>query len=336
MEPYLSCRMNPFMAMNGTGIPDGGNANYVVSDQLTYDDIACVTTNGFIIQTHATLPFSADVRGLADTGTDIRVNGIPFVNTGALNLESADHYPLGFLNSFASVETRPGILTTDPYNATTGRLVAVAHRLIYTGVSSTCSGTITITPNNVAYNPAGVRTADASLTIYNPDGSVNMLSGINTNLLSADYVASATAFTKDSVILRPEQGCYILPKHRSTDFKLIPLPQNAYAVVTNIDTNDATKNNIYTSLGTASRNGGIMWYDNDWSGYQIVVSGMQAGATFRFETAWCMEFSIAETSPFATFAFKASENRKAIIDAANAKVNAKASAVSADGATKDS
>jgi len=313
-HPYVSCRMNPFKSVAGsTGIPDGNNSNYVVNDSLTYDDISCTTANGFSIQTHATLPFSASVIGLGATATsDISINGNAFTNR--INTTTAGtsvRYPLSYLPAYNVGSYTPGVLTTDPYQSTTARLVACGYRLIYTGQASTCSGTVTITPNSMAFSEAGEVTADVGAVIANPNNTASNIS-VGTDMITADFTTGRT-FTKDSLVLRPEVGVYILPRHRSKDFKIIGTQNTgsfvSFPTTTTTIGGAVILDSLFCRRTIAAGEGGIIWYDNDWSGFQVVVSGMQTGATFRWETAWCMEYTPSATSAIAPFTHKASSDQ---------------------------
>jgi len=316
-HPYTATRLDPFTANSNMGVPDGTNANFICSDSLAFNDITCNTASGFIIQTLPTLPASAAITGLG-TGlvNDITVDGNtvinPFGYTGNL-------YPISVLPSYVGTSFTPGILINDPYSSASARLVAVGYKLTYTGQSAMCSGTITVTPNNCGFaigpQVTSVLVGPGQIAVQQNSAMQTALGNqpVGTQLLSMDISTNPSAFTKDSVVFRPEEGLLVLPRHRTKDYKLMPTVDNVYSPVAEQQIAGAplALKSYFTTDNNGQRN--VLWYDGDWSGVQIVVRGMQPQATFRWETAWCMEYTLAGSSPFMQFAEKMSKDLPAVI-----------------------
>jgi len=338
-KSYLSCRMNPFNATNAQGIPDGSNAQYLPIDNLMFDDISCVTNSGFLIQTIPTLPVSAMIKGLGAPGiNDININGVPYSNSGMSSSgNSAGFYPISILNNFKNQTIQPGLAFLDPYNSTTARLVSCGYRLVYTGQSQSCSGTVTVSHNSVAFKESGEISSPGPLitanniTGVNLDPSISVISQavVGSTILNADFNLIGNVYTKDSVIFRPEQGLMILPRHRSKDFKIIPTTDVPYFATGNMSLTPSvgtslpslyTSPNLGITAGTSSMVAPI-WYDNDWSGMQVTVTGMQVGATFRWEAVWCMEWVPSASSAYSAFTRKESPLDLKQIDVAQKMVN---------------
>lgn len=331
LSNYVSCRVDPFLMKSGasTGIPDGSNANFILIDSLVFDTITCLDAEGFIIQTLPMLPAMAGIRGLRTGANNISVNGTP-VTTVEKYL-----YPISVPTAYTNGDYSPGANTNDPYDSSTARLVSVGYRLIYTGQSSLCSGTISVTPNSAAFaNMAAVTSTNSppgpggtALQVQSATGATLTNVAVNTPVYGMDLSLSPTAYTKDSVVVRPEHGVMVLPKHRSSDFKAYPTTDEPYGLVLDggFNTSAAT---LYNALcgsgptGTSTRLSGCTWFDNDWSGAQIVVTGMAAGATFRWESVCCMEYMPRNNSGYMPLTIKTSKTSVADIDRAQNLTNA--------------
>jgi len=370
LDDYVRCRVNPFMGSGKGGIPDGGNDQFIVTDLYAYDTIALTApASSFIIQTFTALPTTAALS--APPGATILVNGNTFVansqstNSGTFAgttvavppATSNGAYPLGRSQIYSGRSPignipsyLPGTTVIDPFSALSMRVVAIAYRLIYTGIAFECSGSITVTPNTTSFTEVGPTgsggtgtTAPSVATVQTPDGttsSFRMLSG--TPLVSWNAGPVPTFFNKDSVTFRPEQGVLFLPKHRTNDFKIKPVAdtpmgilwntaplQSAVAISANY-LNSLTYDINTASPGPSVYGGGIVWYDNDWSGVTISATGINSGATFRWETVYCMEVVPQANSTVASMTRKAEAERLSAIKQAQTIVNDMPTAVPLD------
>jgi len=321
MSDYVHCRVNPFSGSGRTGIPDGGNDQFIVTDMFTFDTISLNGNNNFSIQTMPTLPTGAVITYFPTASTPAMiVNGQSYpapasFSGGTINTQGGGLYPLSigqaYLSYVGNVQNSyfPGAPAIDPYSAVTMRMVAKAYRLTYTGPMFDCSGSITITPNKCTMVPVGTIGILAAanqtvLNVYGPAGAINNGAQGGTDCLSANVYLSSTAYTKDSITVRPEQGVLFIPKHMSNDFKNVALTDRPYGVLNNsmpvANALTATAN-FYTNFINAQTNstaaggvlgqvnGGVVWYDNDWSDVIINGNGINGDATFRWETVYCME-----------------------------------------------
>jgi hypothetical protein len=330
---YLSCRMNPFRSVNGLGIPDGGNQNYLVTDLLCFNDIVCGTTAGFTIQTLTTMPSTAMIRGNGGAGiTDLIIDGTGYNN-------QVPWFPLGTLTNYRPITQSAGIAVQDPFTAANARIVAIGYRLIYTGTANACAGTITVTPNAVSiedFSTVNATSATATppaitagVTAYhtnNPSGSTVIYAPVSTKIYSMDFTPATYLYTKDSMTYRPEQGCFIRPTHRSDDFKIQPIRDSPVALVFN--GNNASTNagvdlaGAWSSDREGSGNGrSPIFWDNDWTNYSITVSGYTVASTFRWETVFCVEFAPEASSNMVPFTHKNSPTNKPLVTKANMMMN---------------
>jgi hypothetical protein len=345
MSDYMHCRMDPFASSGKGSIPDGGNNSYVVVDNRSFDTIVIPDTSTYIIQTLPTLPASAMLFG-PTASAGCTVNGVPITFSATSNLSTniGSGTPLSVLPQWlAGGGYLPGISINDPYMAATARLVSCGYKLTYTGPVLTAAGSITVTPNDVALSVLEPTTSGVSLispgqtnlTIKNNSNVLAQVATIGTLLLQLDGTTNSAALTRDTIVLRPEQGVYIVPKHKSNVFKNIPVSDTASGLVAN-PTTDSTLGLAYTNLFTLNNttvadstyDGGIIWYDNDWSTTQITIAGMGVGASFRWDTIWCMELNPSISSVIAPLTIKASPNVPSEVVAAQTATNKRPNATS--------
>lgn len=328
-DPYLSCRLNPFRAVTGSGIPDGSNRDYIIVDLKCYNDITCVTSAGFIIQTLPMLPFSAVIAGMTANTNDLMIDGVAYTNTSNPTSLVA-WYPLGYFPQLATqLGYYPGALTQDPWLATKARLVSIGYKLIYTGQVLQSSGTITVNPNNVGVN-VGPTTTSATpsgteLTAVYENASITPTqSPKSTVLLNLDCSVNPNAYVRDASIYRPENGVTVMPKHTGPTFEVRPINTNASMLVSGIDLVAGINAVSVACAPTSGTTGagvapgpGVIWYDDSWSAAQIVAKGVTAGNTYRFETVMCFEMNVSGTSAFAPLAKAGSPSNPALVARAN-------------------
>jgi hypothetical protein len=323
--------MNPFQSHKGpaAAIPSGDNENFVVIDNFMYDDITAVTGATFFIQTLPMLPVTAVISSISAAGThDLNINNVNFLSSGNTNW---GNYPIGVVTPYRALTLTPGIAVDDPYQSVSARMVSIGYKLTYTGQSATCSGTVTVTPNNVGFTLAGSLTASTgniaspsavSGNLANSAQTATVAAPLGSPILTIDLTNVVTAYTKDSVIFRPEEGVLILPRHRTKDFKIVSTSDIPYFLAANQSVGGTVAGtvlqNFYTTYGVgAALAQNAIWYDQDWSAVQIVIAGVQPLSTFRLETVVCTEYVLPSSSPFAPLALKSSPDNPASIKAVN-------------------
>jgi len=315
MDPYLSCRMNPFVApaKQTGGIPDGSNSSFILVDMFSADTIATQGHN-CIIQTMTALPMTAMIAGSpAGVPGQLTVNGRTVY--GIANLQPGSTlgslwYPLGVPQPYSNTNYSPGTVASSQFTATKARLVAIAHRLIYTGPVNTCAGTITVTPNSCTFTEAGTTVESGSLFGVGLDVGTTIQTGGyavpgGTATLAMDVNTSLSAFVHGSRTYRPEDGVTVTSTHNGPDFELQPISPMSRAVLTGAIMAAADYTARHNTLIGAASDGtpigasGVTWYDNAWSNFQIAIQNPNTDATYRFETVVCIEYTPSLTSPFA-------------------------------------
>lgn len=333
---YVRCRTDPFHGAGRTSIPDGGNNNFISVDTFSVDTITCSQAKtSFIIQTLPCLPALAMIAGMPST--NLNINGTDVTAPSVIQPDSqasqAAWTPLsvptpytGTLNGYGL-----GAPQSDPYASTKARMVAVGYRLIYTGPTQTCSGAIVVTPNDVSFNIASTTTTGATPSVgqtfnlrgVNATQVASYTAGLGTVILDADLKISPSTMTRESVSFRPEQGVLILPRHRTSNYKLVPTQPVPYGLTVGFNTSAALPEEWYSVLNTANPNyrGGIVWYDDDWESFQVYATGLNSDASFRWETVLCMEYNPQLSSPMAPLATKRSPNQPAEIKQAEQELS---------------
>lgn len=297
---YVVCRSNPFHGHGGAAIPDGKNSNFVVSDTFSVNNFApSAAGQTIVIQTLNTLPALAMMGSLSNFTVDGNlVTGLTSLQPSITT--STSYYPV----CISPPMINNGLLGSkfsDPYASTTSRMISCGYRLIYTGPATTCAGSITVTPNPIAWGTTAT-SATGGFSLVPPliTGTAGTTMSLGAVCLNCDIVINDTAMTRATKTFRPEQGVYIVPTHRSNTFELVPTLVQPYAPVANVNTALGAVSNG-TMLRPASNgagNPGVVWFDNDWTTYTIVISGVNADASFRLESVCCMEYCPAITSPF--------------------------------------
>ena len=307
--PYVHCRIDPFTSSGDGNIPDGSNNNFVTLDRRVFDNITPIgepVPYSFNIMTTPTYPCSAAI--LASTRA-LNINGAEFNNlpndVSSVVLPSSSRYaaPLSIVDvglpgpSGVNGRFFPGQNVADMADSASARLVSAGYRLIYTGPVNTCSGSITVTPTDTSFTASTQSvSATTTVTVHSADGGGQIVDA-GTMSLNLDGYAAGNRMTRESVTFRPEQGVVFIPRHKSRDFKIKSTRNLPYSVIAN--PNSSSTPGGFTNLFAANANklddaefkGGIIWYDDDWSGATIAVQNVNADATFRWETIWCMEFN---------------------------------------------
>jgi len=344
-HPFLACRLNPLKnSIGGRGMPDGKNVNFLAYDFVVADTISVAgTANEFYIQTTNTWPVGALLRSNAPAGTAaLTINGSLWTDNinGSPNLYRT-WAPIGIPALAQSVNATPGQTYIDPTTSSSFRFVAKAYRLTYIGTALNCGGVITVTPNSMALSRIGDTTNVTSASpsagqtaLFVSDGisaSAGVYSANNTPLLDCDcdLTNGITAFTKDTTSTRVEYGAFIVQKHRSSDYKIVPTfdiphgwiqPQPSNTSTTSTAPCNITTKNNWT--GNSDCGVGVIAFDNDWATDMIRVSGFQAGSSYRLETAYCIEVNPKASSAFYPLTLKVSPHQPAIIAQADNMVNA--------------
>lgn len=329
MSKYMHCRFNPFNAMGATAIPDGSNANFFVNDARMSDTISLSGANReFMIQTLPMLPSLAMIGSTGGTagqtslivsgGAAVKMNSYQPTSLLVAPATAPSYTQISTVQAFVNAMPNPGIGYVDPFASTSARMVSVGYRLTYTGPVTSCAGSIQVTPTSIGLalgpqstdNLAGAQSGGDtfSFTQLNPPGLSAVAYNVGSQALSCDLTINSSATTRETQVFRPEQTIVILPRHKTKDYKICPTLRRAVVpVVADGGTYASTQvQNIMTAKSGGVTLDGVVWYDEDWESVSIYASGLNADATFRWDTIACFEYNPATTSVFAALTQKAS------------------------------
>jgi hypothetical protein len=322
LSHYVTCRTNPFHGHGGSAIPDGKNSNFVVTDTFSVNNFSPTAAGQtIVIQTLNALP----ALSMIGSTTNFIVDGVTVTALGAYQpsastAANSSWYPTSMPPPMVGTAVL-GANFMDPYNAATARMISVGYRLIYTGPATTCSGAITVTPNPIAWGQTAT-SATGNFQIKPPLTTGTPIATAlpaGTVLIDCDITINPTAMTRATKTFRPEQGVYVVPTHRSTNYAMQPTYVCPLAPVPNLNLSTGAVD-ITTLLRVyGGGNPGIVWFDNDWTTYSIVLTGLNADASFRLETVLCMEYNPAISSAFYPLSIKQSPTNNNDIKVADDK-----------------
>lgn len=325
LKPYAHCRLMSIAPEEIPSIPDGANGRHIClclfkSNRITWSGTGSKSAS---FQINPWIPAPC----LATGDSTLLIDGVSTVTTAGL------WAPFGVPDEMATGvgNTTPGNTQIDPYYATQCRIIAIIVEIIYTGPVNTCAGLIRVTPNNmVVSDSTEVTNTSASLTAptsgialgnFSVAGSLTSWSPINTSVVSWEGAPVATGMVRpNSKQFRPEEGAVVRLKHRTADFKSIPLRDNSIGVVARGTTSAA---GAPTLLGNQigqipGYGGGLRAYDNDWEGQIVNIENVNADASYVVNTCVCIEATPSQTSPFYPLAKEAVKADPAQIKQVNA------------------
>jgi hypothetical protein len=333
MSDYMHCRMDPYTSKGQTAIPDGRNNKFVVVDHFVADNIVCEGTSGFSIATFPFLPYTAGIIGNGGPGlTNIAINGVTFINP---NFGGNGLYPIGVPKEWNEWILTAGLGSpqNDPYQSTGARIVSVTRRLIYTSPAQTATGIISVTPQKISVvQNQLINSITPGTGVYgtltDPTGAGVFTPGIGTSIAAVDYSFNTAAFTappfdRSTVTTRVENGVLVIGKHLGEIHKINPVFDNV--AMPNANSGAAYNTQVVgmftTSTPGVTNGGGIVWHDDEWESQVISVAGVINGATFRFETIVCMEYTVAINSPVFGFSRSSTKPDLPLLQAVEKKVN---------------
>lgn len=311
-HPYVRAMMDPFHAPPNVAIPDGANSNFITSQIYTINNINGLSANQtIVIQTLPALPALAMIGSTTIFSVDGALIGplgggfSPNATIGADGVaKNRAYYPIAIPTPFAGVDFIPGVSVDDPYLSSKARMVCVAYELTYTGPATTCAGYISITPSDVAFVPSGSAGGAGEITVYGatPTNTRNAAAFFpGTPILNLDINLDPTSITRQSTIVRPETPVYIVPRHRTADFKIYPTADVPSAVLANAGPTAIGGTTLINALsGNTNGKQGVIWYDNDWESFQISISGINADASYILRTISIFEYNPTLSSAFAS------------------------------------
>lgn len=322
-HPYLGARLNPFTS-SAHEYPDGQNQNFICVDYHVANTLTTVPSS-FVMQT---LPCAPAFGAIASINGPITVDGtISAVSSAYTPNEitgTTTWFPLAVLPPLANYYANLGGATVDPFNASKARMVICGYRIIYTGPTSTCSGSITVTPNNVTMSPGSITTTNVAAAgtaisvqqLGNDAVTIRNYSTQNAPIFNLELQCNAAALTKESKTFRPEESIVILPRYLAQANLPSDILGGAMPLVGNMGSLNGPLNldNFFRSSNVNVN--GVIWMDDNWESFQIVFNGINSDASYRIETVVCVEMSLQQNSVYAPLSKEKSSFNKAATDMA--------------------
>jgi len=301
--------------MSSDGIPDGNASPKVVIDHRAFADVTVGSSGGFQIRMQPVPNLPTLIQPLAKDNSDrtFAVNGLT-IPTGAVTFgqdfwttfisppEWAPYNATNPLGAAAGDGTAPEI--ANPYNAVKFRIVSCALRIIYTGTSMNASGVIVVHRNRATYTYGGGLNQSTVSGFYSSSGTIVPLgpyAARNFFVSRYDLNDSSTIIDRTTQTFRPEVSVLALMTRSSDSYqhyplypvKVLPLDTATYKpVISSLFNNSPTFSNVPAFVG----------YDDDWENTIVMITGAQAGTSFRVELNLCVEYVPAQNSTFQALA----------------------------------
>lgn len=296
MSPYTHCRVSPFTATGQAYIPDGSAVRRVTKDVRVFYDVTIGSSGGFIMMAIPELPRGVVFKDLvASPTTGVTVSGVSL--SGTRQGPGQDGSWFGptlpgwatFLNTTPANEA-----IQNPWGASKVRIITQAYRIMYTGASLNCAGTITVSENEASVTKAPSPNVGV-ITQYqaNSTADTNTWAAGTAPHRSVDIYTSTSVLNSTSTILPMAQGAYFILS-RST-------PQPIWCDVAPflLVQQKTTAMMAYIPSTTFAHS---CVYDDSFTPKMVVVSGMVAGTTVRVEMKLCLEFEPNLTSVYSDLA----------------------------------
>jgi len=305
MDDYSCCRLLGTIPRSIPSIPDGSSGKHICVCLYSLDRInltGATAPGQLVLQLQAWVPLNLTA---VCTTSAFALNGNTY-NAGVIA-------PGGVAPEFqiSQAQTTPGWTSSalDVYGATAMRIISLTSKITYTGPVHTCSGAIRIYENHMSLNPAFQTTSTSStstapttgiaLNIYNGSGASTAYAPVNTPVLTIDGASVGAIVPPMHQSWRPEAGVIVRCKHRTNKFESVPVAVTPLGMTAATPTT-LGNNRVFNSYTATSSNygGGILGFDNDWTGVTVLLDGINADSSYTVETMCCVEFQPSVGSPY--------------------------------------
>jgi len=297
---YMRCRLDPFLTTGqGTGgIPDSAMVSRIVVDHRDFATITVGASGTFQMRLMPMLPVPLVMRpsavaGFSINGVSIAASTAPLPASGSFNWFPAVEIT-EWANWITSASAGITLPTPTPYAAMKARIVSMAVRCFYTGAASTAAGTITVTAdrsNTLPTSQEGLQ----SITISN--STVAGSTAINCYAQRINFGTATPVLDANAVTERSEVQLHVVPRRLDALKPWLDLPQLPVVLVD-------SSNNALLTVDVYGQYMGTALYDDGFEQAVLSFNSIPVGATFRFETAVCVEYQPAYTSSVAKLAKK--------------------------------
>jgi hypothetical protein len=210
--------------------------------------------------------------------------------------------------------------------------VSIGYRLIYTGPTQTCSGSISVTSNDVSFEkvngPNAYTTPTAGQSAIQYSGVSQTGSGYfvpeGATTVRCTVAIIPNSINRSTQTYRPEEGIMLVPKHKTNNFKIVDLMDSPACLLGDAATVAGSTGATYYHLIPHNANSGygpgqspgVVFYDNDWQSYCISATGLNVDCSYRLETIVCAEYSVQMSGLAAQTAMGRSADKPALFQRA--------------------
>jgi len=295
LHAYAKCRIDPFQSTGSLGIPDTCGYRRIIVDYKGYADITVTSNCNMQLILAPFIPFTSGIKVSNANSVNYNLNGnavIPAANTDY----SYGWFPLQiFPELLAAAAVQPGALYTNPYMADKARIVTLVSRITYTGPALSPQGMATVSSLPFSIQ-RGSATDTTNVAIAFSNGTSGNYSNAPFQVINTNIVPNI--YTQDSVVHRPEVGDVIVAKHNGSDYTFKPMYRYPVCLVDKDAPNYSGGQYGFFGGVTSITANGLLFFDEDWEGTLIQLSGLAAGMSFRLEQYLCVEYTPEQGSPF--------------------------------------
>jgi len=317
--PYITCRVNPWMGMKSTGIPDDTDVPRIVVDHRFIQNFTFGSTGIFNIVMLPTFPTCLYAQA-ASGDTSFIIGGVtPSSNVG----QASRFFAAGILPEWSALSVS-NLNSGGNYDqagtylfAVRARIVTMAMRVFYTGSAVQNQGYIKVNRDQFSVSPQASNRA--TFTVYGGSGT-NV--GYNVDQImfcTMNYTPNFQTIQPDGYQGRLEHGAYVLVKHNSPKYRWVDVNRNVTLLTDTLDTVAGYNMPLGSaSPSTVSGTGHMAFVDQDWSATSVFISGGSTGQTFVVEVIACIEYELDTQSPVSQLAGQPKTDMRAVEAAAQA------------------
>lgn len=292
INPYIQCRLSPFTASNGLGIPDDTDSKRLVVDHRQITSFRMGNTGAMNIVVAPTIPQIIWFQTPTDTDTTYTVNGDhPTTHNGDSNL----YHPITitqYQNMLLTRNDTAGRYNTFPtyLQAMRARIVTIGFRIIYTGSTMNNSGSIMVNKLGLSIQPPIGNAAE--FAVFNGHGGTDLNYNNNQVLIQRTSISKTfDTIVADTVRVPLRQGIQGVLKHASGDYRWCDVTDNeTYLTSMSYDNLSLLTQGLDRGPDYISQWPSVQFSDDQWSPASISIRGATEGQTFDLETVYCIEY----------------------------------------------
>lgn len=301
---YLACRYAPFENSGSNGVPDGNGRNTTLRDYYSAFDIV-TDSSGCDIVVVPWIPVQSLITSGA-VGGKVTVNGTTFTRP--------PNAPAGLPIWGAHTSNTLSRLGNDPeqrapnldHFISSGRVITVGYRLIYTGKASSCEGTLTADMYSTKVDV--VETSHVKIVRYLYEGvpSPDPYAADSARIASIDLDVSSSNLSPTSVVTRPEHGLQGVLSRRTSAKNSTFKPYHELGIIPVYDTRDRSNTDLIAITASPSYTAPyctgvstcptVSLFDDDFNVARIRIRTGEANS-YRLEVMTCVQFEQSPSFP---------------------------------------